>query len=201
MTLCWLTCSVTDSRLTRSRKWRWDLKHLHPPSGEPAPFKVSYTSESSLFIITRQTNSGCQSGQEKSPHWIRTWWLARSPRAAGNYYLINCAFFHICSAANGLWSHHFVRGENSTRQPHRPFFRHVPTKTMLLFFPPFFDWKTMRQIKRKQTAGRHSVPLCSWGTEDANTRGFNQLERNVSGSVLHSQSPHVSALLHICSPI
>lgn len=35
-----------------------------PPSGEPAPFKVSYTSESSLFIITRQTNSGCQSGQK-----------------------------------------------------------------------------------------------------------------------------------------
>lgn len=64
VTLCWLTCSVTDSRLTRSRKWRWNLKHLHPPSGEPAPFKVNYTSESSLFIITRQTNSGCQSGQK-----------------------------------------------------------------------------------------------------------------------------------------
>lgn len=60
----WLKHSVTDSRLLCSRKWWWNLKHLHAPSGEPVPFKASYTSESSLFIITRQTNSGCQSGQK-----------------------------------------------------------------------------------------------------------------------------------------
>lgn len=41
---------------------------------------------------------------------------------------------------------------------------------------------------------QHSLPLCSWETEDADKRGFNQLERNVSGRTKHFQSPHVSSL-------
>lgn len=190
-------CSATDSRLLHSRKWRWNLKHLHPPYGEPAQFKVSYTSESSLFIITRRTNSGCQRWAEKSTPWIKTWWLARLSGTPGNYYLINRAFFMFVPPLTAC--DHIISFTEITVPVNCSSIPDMSPQKQCCFF--IFDWKTMRQIKRKQMAGQHSVPLCSQGTEDANTRGFNQLERKMSGSVLHSQSPHVSALLHICSPI
>lgn len=62
----------------------------------------------------------------------------------------------------------------------------------------------MEQIKSKQMAYSASTQLAlaySQETEDADKGGFNQLVRNVSGRLLHFQSPHVSSLLHICSLI
>lgn len=191
------TLTPAHSRLRRSRAWRWNLKHLCPTLGQPAPFKVSYTSESSLFIIARLNQRWMWERAAKSPHWIRA---HQRHRLIILWLIVRFFMFALpLTACDCISSFTETTGDGALST--------AATSPMCLpknnaaFLKCIFDWKTMKQIKRNQMTGRHSLPLCSQGTEDANKRGFNQLERNVSGRVLHSQSPHVSALLHICSPI
>lgn len=141
------TLTPAYSRLCRSRAWRWNLKHLCPTLGQPAPFKVSYTSESSLLMIARLNQRWMWELAAKSPHWIRT----HQRHRLIILWLIVHFFFHVCSAADSLWLHYLFHGDNGRRRPvHGSNLPNASPQKQCCFFYLFLierQWNKLRGTK------------------------------------------------------